>query len=197
MSVCNNSAPTGRIFVKFYIWVFFENLLRKFVYDLNLTRTAGNLRKDLCTFMIISHRILLRMRSVSNKNCRENQNTYILFSNFFFPKIVWFMRQCGTKCHTDHRWQYNIMVIWMHLNVTLCIRCLSCLHIIMSKRVDVDLNIVWGLWSACTWLRVQSNGKVFYLQLWIIRFHKFQGVLFLARWPSSSEEGLCFIELHS
>jgi len=34
MSVCpsawNNSAPTGRVFVKFDIWVFFENMSRKF-----------------------------------------------------------------------------------------------------------------------------------------------------------------------
>ena len=30
LSVWNNSAPTGRIFMKFYIWVFLENLSRKF-----------------------------------------------------------------------------------------------------------------------------------------------------------------------
>ena len=29
-SACNNSAPTGWIFMKFDIWVFFENLSRKF-----------------------------------------------------------------------------------------------------------------------------------------------------------------------
>jgi hypothetical protein len=29
-SACNNSAPTGRIFMKFDIWVFFENLSREF-----------------------------------------------------------------------------------------------------------------------------------------------------------------------
>jgi len=29
-SAWKNSAPTGRIFMKFYIWVFFENLSRKF-----------------------------------------------------------------------------------------------------------------------------------------------------------------------
>jgi len=39
MSVClpsawNNSAPTGRIFNKFYIWVFFENLFRKFKFNI-------------------------------------------------------------------------------------------------------------------------------------------------------------------
>jgi len=26
LCACNNSAPAGRIFVKFYIWVFFEYL---------------------------------------------------------------------------------------------------------------------------------------------------------------------------
>ena len=34
---------------------------------------------------MISHSILLRMRNVSNKSCRENQNTYLMF-NFFSPK---------------------------------------------------------------------------------------------------------------
>jgi hypothetical protein len=32
LSTCNNSAPTGRIFTKFDICVFFENLSRKFKY---------------------------------------------------------------------------------------------------------------------------------------------------------------------
>jgi hypothetical protein len=30
LSELNNSAPTGRIFIKFDIWVLFENLLRNF-----------------------------------------------------------------------------------------------------------------------------------------------------------------------
>jgi hypothetical protein len=33
--------------------------------------------------MIISRCILLRMRNVSDKSCRENQNTYFIFNNFF------------------------------------------------------------------------------------------------------------------
>ena len=32
LSAWNNSAPTGRIFMKLYIWVFFENLSRKLKY---------------------------------------------------------------------------------------------------------------------------------------------------------------------
>jgi len=34
------------------------------------------------------------MRNVSDKSCRENQNTHIRFHNFL-PKIMPFMRQCG------------------------------------------------------------------------------------------------------
>jgi hypothetical protein len=34
-------------------------------------------------FFIISRSFLLRMRNVSDKSCRENQNTYFVFSNFF------------------------------------------------------------------------------------------------------------------
>ena len=42
----------------------------------------GTLHEDLCTLMTVSHCILLRMRSVSDKS-RENQNTRFVFNNFF------------------------------------------------------------------------------------------------------------------
>ena len=38
----------------------------------------GTSRGDLRTFMIVSRQILLRMRSVSDKICRENQSTYFM-----------------------------------------------------------------------------------------------------------------------
>ena len=49
MSVCpsvrpsalNNLSPTGRILMKFDIWVFFENLFRKFKFHWNLTGITG------------------------------------------------------------------------------------------------------------------------------------------------------------
>jgi len=80
----NNSAPTGRILTKFDIWVFFENLSRKFKFHWSPTRITGTLHEDLSTFMIISRSVILRMRNVSDKSCRENQNTHFVFSNFFF-----------------------------------------------------------------------------------------------------------------
>jgi len=43
LSPWNMSAPTGRIFMKFDIWIFFENLLRKFKFHWNMTRITGNI----------------------------------------------------------------------------------------------------------------------------------------------------------
>jgi hypothetical protein len=91
MSVCpsawNNSAPAGRIFIKFDIWVFFQNLFRKFKIRSTLARKTGTLQEDLCTFTI-SPWILLRMSNVSDRNCRENQSTHFVFSDFFPLKIA-------------------------------------------------------------------------------------------------------------
>jgi len=72
---------------------FFENLSRKFKFLSNRTRIKGTLHEDPCTFFVISRAFLLRMRNVSDKHCRENQNTYFVFSNFF-SKIVPFRRKC-------------------------------------------------------------------------------------------------------
>jgi len=47
----------------------------------------GTLHEDKkLKFLIISRSFLLRMENVSDKSCRENQNTHFVFSNFFFRK---------------------------------------------------------------------------------------------------------------
>jgi len=46
----------------------------------------GTLHEDQYTFFIISHSFLRRVRNVSDKSCRENQNTYVVCSNFFSPE---------------------------------------------------------------------------------------------------------------
>ena len=53
----------------------------KFCY---LIRITGTLYEDLkCAYNNIRS-VLLRVRNVSNKNCRGNQNTHFKFNNFFF-----------------------------------------------------------------------------------------------------------------
>jgi len=51
-----------------------------------MIRITGTLREDLCTFMIISDSILLRMRNVSDKFCREWKHKFYV-QYFFSPKI--------------------------------------------------------------------------------------------------------------
>jgi hypothetical protein len=98
MSVClhgSSQLPVNWIFMKFYILVFFKNILRKFMFDSNLTRIMGTLQEDICTFVTITCWILLSIRKISDKSCRENQNTHFTYSNFLFLKIMKCMRQSG------------------------------------------------------------------------------------------------------
>jgi len=151
----NSSAPTGRIFVKFDIWMFFEKLLRTFKFHWNWTRMKGILHECQCTFLIISRSILLRMRNVSNKRYRESLNTHFIFHNSFENSAVyetmrksiveqdrlqmriWRMRiACwipkATNTHTHTRcvilipFPTTTMVARTRLNVTLYVHCLSC-----------------------------------------------------------------------
>ena len=81
-------------FVLSNFFFLFENLSRKFSFHKNLTRITVTLHEDQCTMFIISHSLLLRMRIVSDKSCRENPNTHLVVT-FFFSKIMPFIRQYG------------------------------------------------------------------------------------------------------
>jgi hypothetical protein len=93
LSVCastqTNSTPTGRIFMKFNIWVFFDNLSRKLILIQNFTRITSTLHENQYTFMITSSSVLLRLRNVSDKFV-EKIRTRILYSIFFF-----FLKSCS------------------------------------------------------------------------------------------------------
>ena len=95
LSAWNNLATTIWIFLKIDILGFFKNLSRKFKFHQNQTRIKGTLHEDQYIYIfIVSRSFLLRMRNVSDKGCRENQNTHFAFSNFFFLnravyKIMW------------------------------------------------------------------------------------------------------------
>ena len=84
-SVWKNSVSTGRILIKFYILRFFEYLSIEFLSDFieNPMKKTRTLHEDLCMFMIIFCSILRRIRNVSDKICRENQNTHFKFYNVF------------------------------------------------------------------------------------------------------------------
>ena len=66
------------------IWLLFENLSRQFKFNYNLTIKTGTLREDQYTFMMKSHSVLPRMKNVSDKSRRGNQNIRFMFSYLFF-----------------------------------------------------------------------------------------------------------------
>ena len=51
----------------------------------------NTLREEQYTYFVISHSVLLGMKTVRDKICRQTQNTHFMFSNFF-SKIVPLMR---------------------------------------------------------------------------------------------------------
>ena len=83
LSAWNNSAVSGRILMKFGIWVFFENMSTKFKVGCNTTRIAGAAHVDLHTLMIASHWTLLRMRNVADDIYGE-ENTYFIVKTLFY-----------------------------------------------------------------------------------------------------------------
>ena len=90
LSTWNNSAPTGLIIMKSDIWVFFENLSRKFkLHQHRGRKTAVYMKYNV--FLIIPRSVLLRMKNVSHKGFREYQDAHFTFNNFFFRKSyrVW------------------------------------------------------------------------------------------------------------
>ena len=109
-SAWNNSAPTRRLFMKFYIWVFCEKLCVKFKYHQNLTRITRTLHKDQCTYLTTSRSILLRATYVSDKPCGENQNKHFVFNNFFFCRNscpLWDNVEIYCTAGQATAWQYG------------------------------------------------------------------------------------------
>jgi len=88
----------------------FEKLSINFKCHENLKVITGTLHEDQNTFLIISRSILLRMRNVSDKSCRENRNTHFVFNSTppSPPKMVPFMRQCEKKCRAGQATDDNI-----------------------------------------------------------------------------------------
>jgi len=56
-----------------------------------MTRMTGTLHEYHYTFMIISLSFLPKIKNISGKCCRENQNTHFMFNNSF-SRVVPFMR---------------------------------------------------------------------------------------------------------
>jgi len=56
-----------------------------------MTRITGTSHEDRYAFFIIYRSVLLRMRNVSGKSCRQNQKGHFMFNKVFFSKIYYIM----------------------------------------------------------------------------------------------------------
>ena len=59
----------------------FSKNIEKIQISLKYTVITGTLHEDRCIFRITPRLFLLRMRNVSDKSCRENQNIHFVFNN--------------------------------------------------------------------------------------------------------------------
>jgi hypothetical protein len=76
--------PLNGFWLNLIFYLFVKNQSRIFKFYWHPTWITGTLQEDVFTFMVIFRWILLTMRGVSIKSCRENQNTHFMFGNFFF-----------------------------------------------------------------------------------------------------------------
>jgi len=61
----------------------FETPLRKFKFYWNLKRLTVTLHGDRYTLLFLALSVILRTRNITDKSCRENQNTHFILNNYF------------------------------------------------------------------------------------------------------------------
>jgi len=61
--------------------------MHSFCATLYMTKIKSILHEDMCTFMMTFRLIRLRIVNISDKHVTENQNTRLIFNNFFFSKL--------------------------------------------------------------------------------------------------------------
>jgi len=69
--------------------IIFRKSGEKIRVSVNSDKNNGYFTEDLVHFFIISRSFLLRLRNVSYKSCRENQNAHFMFGYFFFNRPVY------------------------------------------------------------------------------------------------------------
>ena len=102
----NNSAFINGRFIKFDICYFSKICRRKRVLFLNLTIKTDTVHEH--TFMIKICWILLTMRNISDKSCKENENTHFILQHFFPQRSCTLMDNVEKYGRSSQgRWLYN------------------------------------------------------------------------------------------
>jgi hypothetical protein len=120
-------------FIKTDIWGLHENLSRKFKFHYNLTRIFGTLHEALYIRTTISLWILLRMRNVLDKRCRENRNVFYI-QRIFSPRNGAVCVKSAKKTKVNHFVSNATVVTHTRHTGTLQVQCLSCLGLPLLAR---------------------------------------------------------------
>jgi hypothetical protein len=133
-----------------------------------MTRITETVHEDKYSFLITSRSVLIRMRNVSEKSCRENQNTNFMLLLFFVNHAVyeikwkhivqpdrlqmiirriciafWIPKATNTlRISNAHCFSTATMVARTRLIVTLCVLCLSCCVLIISDNKGTVSNSI-------------------------------------------------------
>ena len=158
-SAWNNSAPTGRIFMKSDVWAFFENLSWIFKFHYIRATMKGTVREDQYTFLSYLAHFFLEWEMFQTKVV-DKIKTHIMYSvTFFYNSAVYEKMWKIFPSRRGHRRQYGAcalhagylrlltrtlrlcntycfctatMVSRARLNVTLYVHCLSCSYFATS-----------------------------------------------------------------
>jgi hypothetical protein len=96
---------------------------------------VDTLHEDLYTPMVISHWILLGMRSASDWSCRGSEYTQFVFSTFF------------SKNHAIYEiiWKSVVEPSRPHITIKCCIEKMCFLCWITQKTIEKHTHIIWYL----------------------------------------------------
>jgi hypothetical protein len=108
LSVRNNSIPTSRIFVKFYIWDFSQTLLTKSTFGYNVTKITGILNEGLRKFMTTTRWLFIDWRTIS-ETILEKIKTQTTSITFFLQR--WANRD-------NYKTVNGLNITWHHIHET-------------------------------------------------------------------------------
>jgi len=177
--------------MKFNIWEVLENLSREFKLDWNLIRITCTLL-GMFKCMIMSRWILVRMRNVSEKCCRDNKkccrdnkkccrdnkkccrdnkNTHFVF--FFFPRIL---IKFGKMWYGQTRVQREptVAFVWQHWTLLCCSRIYASYKNGICCCVSMATVVMRTLWHC----NVRTLSNLLYSFRVFVFYLRFRHVLY-------------------
>ena len=161
LSAWNNSAHSEWVFMKFSIWLLLPKYVAKIQVWLKSDKNNWYFRWRRIYILII---FLLRMRNVSDKSGREDQNTHFMFNNFLF-----------SKNHTVYKKMWRITLERVKLRKKIWCTRIACW---LPKATDTHSEYVMLIaFPLQQWLRERA---------WMIRYNYIACLVWFYQTPPST-----------